>query len=236
MEEDKNQAKILSLLGTLLAPAAANEEKRDLSNEDLTKLSKEKLVELVLSLKDECRSLRETQEYHEKLDKRMEALERQQNMNLQYLRRDTIEIHGIPGSIKNEQLEDEVMRIYDMAGVSVHGIKLDHLAIQACHRIGKKGNVVVKFTNRKYATEGLYNGKNLKENKPYETPTYINNSFCPEFSFLNYAIRQAKKQKKIHFYKLKNGITSVQLEEGGDLFEITHKADLAFHGISLPEE
>ena len=143
------------------------------------------------------------------MDLRVEKLERHQNKNFQYLRRDSIEISGIPANISHNDLEDEVIRIYDMAEVRVHDTKLNKLAIHACHRIGKKGKVIVKFTNRKYAIQGLYCGKNLKTNPPYRSPTYINNSFCPEFSFLNYAVRQAKKENKIHFYKVRHGITSI---------------------------
>ena len=91
--------------------------------------------------------------------------------------------------------------------------------------------IIVKFVNRKFANEGLYCGKNLKNNSPYPAPTYSNYSFCPGFRFLNYLVRQARKAKKIHFSKVRHGVTHIQLVDNGP-FHVTHKLDLARHGIS----
>ena len=110
--------------------------------------------------------------------KRMEEIEREQFKSSQYSRRDTIEITGIPGDILNDALEDEIIGIYDVAQVNVNGTQLVKIDIQACHRVGKKNIVIVKFVNRKFANEGLYCGKNLKNNSPYMAPTYINYSFA----------------------------------------------------------
>ena len=97
--------------------------------------------------------------------------------------------------------------------------------------MGKKNIVIVKFVNRKFANECLYCGKNLKNNSPYPALTYINYSFCPEFRFLNYLVRQAKKAKKIHFYNVRHRVTHIQLVANGP-FHVTHKVDLVRHGIS----
>ena len=94
----------------------------------------------------------------------------------------------------------------------------------------------MKFANRKFAEQGLYKGKNLKNKSPYESQTYINNSLCPEFKFLNFCVRKAKKAKQIHFYKVRHGITSVQMVENGDFHEISHKADLVRLNIMLPTD
>ena len=204
MESKDEQTKgkqLLSMLESLLVPAATEETPMERnvekSNEDLPNLTRDKLIDIIFSLRVENNALKAIQEFRDKMEKRMENLERQQNENFQYLRRDTVVISGIPTKVPQKHLEDEVIRIYDCANVTVHGTKLDKHAIQACHRTGKaQKNVIMKFTNRKYANEGLYNGKNLKVNAPYDTPTYINSSFCPEYGFLNYAVRQAKKAKK----------------------------------------
>ena len=48
----------------------------------------------------------------QKMEKRMEEIEREQFKSSQYSRRDTIEITGIPGDISNDALEDEIIRSY----------------------------------------------------------------------------------------------------------------------------
>ena len=63
----------------------------------------------------------------------------------------------------------------------------------------------------------------------------INNSFCPEFKFLNFVIRKATTDKIIHRYKIRNGVTYIQLEENGDFFQIGHVLDLQNKGIPIPE-
>ena len=105
--------------------------------------------------------------------------------------------------------------------------------IQACHRIGKKGITICKFVNRKFATEGIYCGKNLKGIKLYgnDSQVYINSSFCKEYSYFNFVIRKAKAEKKIFRYKIKHGVNLIQVEEDSDFQEISHKNDLIKLGL-----
>ena len=76
--------------------------------------------------------LKKVQEYMEATNKRLEKLEKEQNMSLHYVRRDTIEITGIPADISNHNLEEEVAKIYEKAG-KVNGYKLDASNMQAWH-------------------------------------------------------------------------------------------------------
>ena len=116
--------------------------------------------------------------------------------------------------------------------MKVRGRKLEAPDIQACHRIGKKGKTIVKFVNRKFAREGLVQGKNLKNAKLYPNAgIYINTSFCPEFGYLNFLIRKLKADGKIFRYKTRNGINFIQVEEEGLYLEITHINDLADHNL-----
>ena len=87
----------------------------------------------------------------------------------------SVEITGITGNIENADLENEVIKVFNKAKVVVNGVKLDKAQIQGCHRVGKKGKVILKTL--KYAVESLYCSKNLKGNSPYDTPVFINN-FC----------------------------------------------------------
>ena len=158
-------------------------------------------------------------------------------MALQYSRRDSIEISGIPQTVQQKDLEGETIKILQAAKVQVHGNHADVMDIQACHRVGKKGATIVKFVNRKFARESLYCGRNLKGNKLYgaNSQIFINNSFCPEYKYLNYLVRKAKKDNLVFRWKVRNGITSVQMEDGSDFIEVTHKNDLITLGITQEE-
>ena len=116
-------------------------------NTNLADLSNDQLINMATSLR------RRNKELEEKVDKRLEILERVQNSSLQYLRRDTVEISGIPADIPQSCLEDEVIKVIDTAGVTVEERKLDKLQIHACHRIGTKGVAIVKTVNRKLAKQ-----------------------------------------------------------------------------------
>ena len=111
-------------------------------------------------------------------------------------------VTGIPETVTDEMLEDEVLEIFKYAQVKINRQPLKEAGIQT---------TIVKVVNRKYADEAVRCGKNLKGNARYgrNTKMYINNSFCPEYGFINYAIRQAYKNKHIVKYKVKNGVNCV---------------------------
>ena len=135
----------------------------------------------------------------------------------------------IPNQTKRvTNLEAEVIRIYNEAAVTVHDKQLGNMDIQACHRIGKKVKVICKFVNRKFAIQGLINGKNLKGKSLYAASggVFINISFCPEFGRLNYLVRKAKSNGTIFRWKVRNGTTSIQLKKDDVFEEISHINDL----------
>ena len=115
--------------------------------------------------------------------------------------------------------------------------------IQAAHRKGRKGVIICKFVNRKFAQSALRNGKNLKDVKYKPTGgeasadgdrIFINESLCPEFAYLHYAVRKAKKNNELHAYKVRNGIMKIQKEEDGEYVEISHINDLTKYELSVP--
>ena len=163
-------------------------------------------------------------------------LERNQNMNTQYGRRESFEIVGIPENIEDDKLEDEVLEITKEAKVNVNRQPLKKTDICAVHRLKNKQTTIVRVVNRKFSTEAVFSGKNLRGSKRYgERKLFINPSFCPEFRFLNWVIRKAKKENLIHRYKIRDGITYVQLEENGVFTQIGHELDLKNLGINVPE-
>ena len=123
-------------------------------------------------------------------------------MNSQYSRRDSLEITGIPKN--DDQLEDEVIEIFKEAKATLNRQQIRKPDIQAVHRIGKKGKVIVKVVNRKFVQSALINGRKLKESTRYgdRTKIFLNESFIPEFSFLT-LLFAPRKDKKLHKYKVR---------------------------------
>ena len=170
------------------------------------------------------------------LNKRVIELERSQFLYEQYGRRESIEISGIPKTVTDERLEEEVLKVYKAAKVTVFGRELRPDDISACHRLGKKKETtIVRFVNRKFAFAGLVNSKNLKDSDLYENSIYINNSFCREFSRYGFIIRRLKSKKKLTGYRVRHGVYQIQLEQNGEFLEISHETDFLKYGISIDE-
>ena len=187
--------------------------------EVLEKFKKTELIELVLQLQTEKDTLKEERESLQLITSRVVQLERSQFLYEQYARRESVEITGIPTSVKIDDLEDAVIDVYNRAKIQVFGRELQKEDISACHRIGKKKEVtIVRFVNRKWAWQGLISGKNLKG-----TPVYINNSFCPEFAKYGYFIRR----------RVRHGVYQLQLEDDGDYMEISHSSDFSKYGLDI---
>ena len=199
----------------------------------LDELSKEQLVQMVFNLK----STISKKNFRKVTNLRFYHLERRVNMNSQYSRRDTLEITGIPADVVDEKLEDEVIEIYEEAKAILNRQNIfKKNDIQAVHRIGKKGRVIVKVVNRKFVHTALVNGKKLKDSTRYgdNTAIYFNDSFIPDFGFLNFVIRSAHKNKTLYKYKVRNGVNFVQKSQDGVFVEIGHVNDLQNLGIEIP--
>ena len=66
----------------------------------------------------------------------------------QYGRRNNIEITGIPDTVRDNELENKVIEIFDAIGVEAKPADFEY-----CHRVGKSKNnskkVIARFVNRK---------------------------------------------------------------------------------------
>ena len=203
------------------------------NEDDLMNMEKAALVEIIKSLKKELTKTNE--EFMQITNLRLYHLERSQNLALQYNWRESFEISGIPQDIHQDKLEDEVLEIVKEAKVQVNRQPLKKSDIVACHRVGRKGNVVCRVVNRKYAREAIVNSKNLKGTKRYNgSSIFINSSFCHEFKFLNYVCRSLVRNKTIFKYKVRNGVNHIQKEEGGEFKEIGHVNDITKSNCSPP--
>ena len=152
------------------------------------------------------------------LDERLVELEREVNKDSQHLRRDTIEFAGISADIPDDKIEDECLGILKAAEVKIGNKFPAAKDVHAAHRKGRKGIVILKFVNRKFAVQALLNRYKLRELDDY-SDIFINQSLCPEYSYLNFAVRKAKRNNEISYYKLKNGVSLIQKETDSPFVE-----------------
>ena len=210
----------------------------------LASLQPDQMIRIVMTLKEENDKFRMLSEEVavKKYDERLERLERELNLTKQYERRNTIEISGIPLTVADNDVENEVLRILKVAKAKVGSKLPGQFDIQAAHRKGRKGTVLCKFVNRKFAQAAIWNSRNLKDAAIFNGDNgdiangnvYINQSLCPEFGFLHYAVRKGKYNSEIHSYKVKHGVMFICKVENGTLIEISHVNDLTRNNITVP--
>ena len=126
------------------------------------------------------------------LSKRVKKLEVDLLNFQQYSRRECIEIDGIPKSTKDSDLESSFVDILNKEiDITVNPIT----DIQACHRIGNRGTVIVKLTNRKNVGKILSKKKSLDGREG--SNIFINESLCPLNRKLRGCCNALKKNDKI---------------------------------------
>ena len=94
------------------------------------------------------------------LNERLIALERQCWVNAQYSRRECLEIAGIPSSVSDKDLKEVVCKVITKAGVDITADD-----IEDCHRVGSKGQTVIKFGKKKVSRQVLSVRKDLNKIK-----------------------------------------------------------------------
>jgi ABC-type histidine transport system ATPase subunit len=93
--------------------------------------------------------------------------------------------------------------------------------LQACHRIGKQGTVITKFTNRKMVTNIMLNKNKLKGR--VNGKMYINESLCQLNRKIRGACNSLLKQKRLNKLRSRYGMVSIQINEGEQFILIDHK-------------
>ena len=95
------------------------------------------------------------------LETKVTSIKINQNMLEQYRRRNNIEVSGIPDSVEDNCLEEKNISLFTSIRIDVKSND-----IEACHKIGKSRNsskkTIVRFTNKKFSKQVLYNRKKLK--------------------------------------------------------------------------
>ena len=134
-----------------------------LSEESLNKLSKPELIVFSMNLqeknesiqhdvKDDVRQIKEcvkklggelalSKNISELLSDRLVNMERPRwDNNAQYSRRECTEVTGIPQSVPASDLEISFSKILEKVGMEILAKDID-----ACHRVGKQGRIIVKL-------------------------------------------------------------------------------------------
>lgn len=199
---------------------------------DLKKMKKDELVNLIINFKEnndngkvlqkilvEIKEIKDdikkTDDLSEKLikaEKTIEKLEKDHHRLEQYIRRNNVEICGIPSSVNDNELEKKVIDIFNELPLTINPSE-----VEACHRLnGKDKKVIVRFTNRRNVENLLlhkYNNIDVKKlGFKSDTKIYFNDNMCPYYRFLWAKCLELKKSKAIRHMSFVNG--TIKVREG----------------------
>ena len=157
--------------------------------------------------------------------------------NNQYVRRNNIEISGIPNKVADDVLEDKVIEVLELIDVKVK--KRD---IEACHRLpptkkNKTKRVIVRFVNRKKSESCLLAKKKLADIDPTDlnfkegTKLYLSENFNSHFRTLAWNCRELRRGGLINKFKYQNEAFILTLPDSDEKLKVTHVDDLSsyFH-------
>ena len=113
--------------------------------------------------------------------------------------------------------------------------------IKACHRVGRQGNAIVKFTRRKDCQHLLKIKKDLSKltfediNLARDTKIFVNQSLCAYYRVLWSKSKALHKMGLIFGYFVSNGTIKIRKQENGPAISITHVSDFEkyFPGVNL---
>ena len=159
-------------------------------------------------------------------------LERASYDAIQYIRRNNIEISGIP-ELFNENLEEKVIDI-----CKEYDVHVNFDDIEACHRLPKNKRhkdlppvTIVRFVNRRKAESLLKNkNKNVDVEKigiPIGTKNFFNDNLCPYYRNLWFKCRKLKQSGLIKYVWSKNGIVRIRRDEVSPVIRISHLDDIS---------
>ena len=198
-------------------------------NEIIQRLQKENLV-----LKKSVSNLKNELEDQNDL---MHEMERDIVELQQYVRRNNIEIVGIPESVQQEDLEEKVIEL-----ASELSITLTKNDIEACHRLAKKPRdndknssqprrTIVRFVNRKHSESFLKRKKNLKNLNLSRINLnrhriFINNNLCNYNRMIWGCAKRLFDKNLISRFWTYNGIITIKVSDDDVPNKIGHISDL----------
>ena len=200
-----------------------------------SKLSKEKLIDLLKEKDDKLDKLtKRLEEFEKKLESssvfdRIEALERSSYRQEQYSRRECIEIVGLSEEFSDQDaLEERVVEVFQAAGVNVKARDF-----HAIHPLKNQKVIIAKCVNRRDAIAILRAKRSLREADDStkkklgaKGKIYINESLCPAYRRLFGVCNALFRKKLLSSSYTINGTIMVCTEEGGEKKSIGHLNDL----------
>ena len=214
----------------------------------LENLSKEKLIDKLISVEDiSCKlsdltscfddflrqyeilssELTLSRNCNRLLNETVVQLERNAINNAQYHHCESLEIKPVPASIGDDVLESSICE-----ALSLTSHKVKHDDLQACHHLKKKDTVIVKFKCRKQKCNVLINRKNLRNKSDvlnqlnFSGKLFVSESMCHENHQLSYKCRHLKNAGKIHSTWFWNNSVNVKLNERSQPIKIHHFIDI----------
>ena len=218
--------------------------------DSLDKLCKQDLIPIVLSLQskledkdntvlEEVRKLNDsisklhaelavTKNVNNLLVTRLSTLERQRWANVQYSRRECLDIVGIPREVSREVLVEKVLNIFGKRGCDISPDR-----IEACHRVGRTNDtVIVKFSRRKDCQHVWNVKKDLKKltledlELPGNSKLFINRSLCPYYKMLWSKSKKLHSLSEIHSFFISGDTIKIRINENSSPLSITHVDDI----------
>ena len=163
-------------------------------------------------------------------------MERQCWAKAQYSRRECLEITGIPSSVSDKDLEEVVCKAITKAGVDINADD-----IEDCHRVGNKGQTIIKFDKRKVSRQVLSVRKDLNKvnmcdiDLTGQRTLYVSQSLCPYYRMLWSKTKTLFQKGKIDSLYVSNGNIKIRLQENVRPITISHTHDFIkyFPGVDL---
>ena len=141
-------------------------------------------------------------------------------------RRNNMEIHGIPDSVNDENLEGKVLDVLNSVSSDTYASE----DLEACHRLPSKDGpkpVILRFANRKkrdaaFSTKKFLKGKNLND-IGINNAVYFNECHSPYIKKLAYFGRKLKKSNKIAQLSTTNGVVKIKITNESRWIKISHE-------------
>ena len=118
---------------------SSTEQMQNMDKAGMKKQSKEVLVNYIDLLRGKIEELVS----YKLIEERVKTLERSQIRSLQYNRRESIEIAGIPETVDEKNLEKTYVLILEEIGCG----KIEPWQVHAFHRLRNKKNTIIRFVN-----------------------------------------------------------------------------------------
>ena len=167
-----------------------------------------------------------TKSVNKTLNEEVFNLRRKINRDCQYQRQDNIEISGIPTDVRDDELETKSIFLLKKIGVTVSSND-----VVDCHRLPKRGTVIMRFVNRKYANQAISNGKRLRNLNTSDifraNPTlYVNRNLIPEYMSLRWKAKKMKAGKYVHAFGTNKRGVWIQINEDSGKKQVECDEDL----------